>query len=144
MILQLTRPLQGLDLLGSQNRKQESKMVEAKRQGREKPTKIEQTKVKERSEDQSEDFRQNKQHSWLAQFAQGRPRGRKKHKRSQSALSFSLPRMCALFFSTHHLQCACVVSLSLSLSPARAGALFVSLGRHALTPGGWILLPFSK
>ena len=32
-------------------------MVVAKRQGREKPTKIEQTKVKARSEDQSEDFR---------------------------------------------------------------------------------------
>ena len=32
-------------------------MVEAKRQGREKPEKIEQRKVKGRSEDQSEDFR---------------------------------------------------------------------------------------
>ena len=32
-------------------------MVEAKRQGREKPTKIEQRKVKGRSEDQSADFR---------------------------------------------------------------------------------------
>ena len=32
-------------------------MVVAKRQGREKPMKIEQRKVKERSEDQSEDFR---------------------------------------------------------------------------------------
>ena len=34
-------------------------MVMAKRQGREKPVKIEQRKVKGRSEDQSEDFRQN-------------------------------------------------------------------------------------
>ena len=34
-------------------------MVVAKRQGREKPAKIEQRKVKGRSVDQSEDFRQN-------------------------------------------------------------------------------------
>ena len=46
-----------IHLLGSYNRKLESKMAVAKRQGREKPTKIEQRKVKERSEDQSEDFR---------------------------------------------------------------------------------------
>ena len=32
-------------------------MVVAKRQGKEKPMKIEQRKVKERSEDRSEDFR---------------------------------------------------------------------------------------
>ena len=44
-------------------------MVLAKRQGREKPSKIEQRKVKGRSEDRSEDFRENKQHFWLAQFA---------------------------------------------------------------------------
>ena len=44
-------------------------MVVAKRQGREKPRKIEQKKVKWSSEDRSEDFRWNKQHSWLAQFA---------------------------------------------------------------------------
>ena len=42
-------------------------MAAAKRQGREKPMKIEQRKVKGRSEDLSEGFRQNKQHSWLAQ-----------------------------------------------------------------------------
>ena len=77
-------------LLSSQNRKHESKMVVAKRQGREKPAKIEQRKVKGRSEDQSEDFRENKQHFWLAQFAQGRPRGRKKHiKRGAKGLSLS-------------------------------------------------------
>ena len=46
-----------MDLLGSQNREKESKMAVAKRQGREKPAKTEQTKVKERSEDRSEDFR---------------------------------------------------------------------------------------
>ena len=34
---------------------------------------------KGRSEDQSKDLRQNKQHSWLAQFTQGRPREREKH-----------------------------------------------------------------
>ena len=47
----------GTLVLGSQNRKKESKMAVAKRQGREKPAKIEQKKVKGRSEDQSEDFR---------------------------------------------------------------------------------------
>ena len=44
-------------------------MAVAKRQGREKPMKIKQRKVKGRSEDLSEGFRYNKQHSWLAQFA---------------------------------------------------------------------------
>ena len=34
-------------------------MAMAKRQGREKPVKIKQRKVKERSEDWSEDFREN-------------------------------------------------------------------------------------
>ena len=52
-------------------------MAVAKRQGRGKPTKIEQGKVKGRSEDRSEDCSQNKQHSWLAQLTEGRPRGRK-------------------------------------------------------------------
>ena len=46
-----------IELLGSENRKQESKMAVAKRQGREKATEIEQRKVKGRSEDRSEDFR---------------------------------------------------------------------------------------
>ena len=45
------------NVLGSSNRKQESKMVVAKRQGKEKPMKIEQRKVKGRSEDWSEDLR---------------------------------------------------------------------------------------
>ena len=43
-------------MLGRQNREKESKMAVAKRQGREKPTKIEQRKVKRRSKDQSEAF----------------------------------------------------------------------------------------
>ena len=41
----------------SEKRQKESKMEVAKRQEREKPVKIEQRKVKGRSEDQSEDFR---------------------------------------------------------------------------------------
>ena len=44
-------------MLGRKNREKESKMAVAKRQGREKPAKIEQRKVKGRSEDRSEDFR---------------------------------------------------------------------------------------
>ena len=56
-------------------------MAVAKRQGREKPSKIEQRKVKGRSEDLSEDLRWNKQQSWLAQFTQGRPGGRRKHRK---------------------------------------------------------------
>ena len=44
-------------MLGSQNREKESKMAVAKRQGREKPVKIQQRKVKGGSQDQSEDFR---------------------------------------------------------------------------------------
>ena len=44
-------------MLGSWNKKQESKIVVVKRQGREKPTKTEQRKVKGRSEDQSKDLR---------------------------------------------------------------------------------------
>ena len=43
-------------------------MAVAERQGREKPTKIEKRKVKERSEDRSENLRKNKHHSWLARF----------------------------------------------------------------------------
>ena len=41
----------------SEKRQKESKMEVAKRQEREKPVKIEQRKVKGRSEDQSEDLR---------------------------------------------------------------------------------------
>ena len=47
----------GFILLGSYNREKESKMAVDKRQGREKPAKIEQRKVKGRSEDLSEDLR---------------------------------------------------------------------------------------
>ena len=41
-------------------------MEVAKRQGREKPAKLEQRNDKGRSEDQSEDLRKKKQHPWLA------------------------------------------------------------------------------
>ena len=62
-------------------------MAVAKRQGR--------------SEDQSEDFRQNKQHSWLSPICIGQAQvGEKKHiKGGAKALSLglSLPRACALF-----------------------------------------------
>ena len=65
-----------------------------------------------RSEDQSEDFRQNKQnkqHSWLSPICIGQAQVEEKHiKGGAKALShgLSLPRACTLFF------------LSLSLSPA--------------------------
>ena len=74
-------------------------MAVAKRQGR--------------SEDQSEDFRQdkqNKQHSWLSPICIGQAQVEEKtyKRRSQSAFSgLSLPRACA-----------CALSLSLSLSPS--------------------------
>ena len=51
---------------------------------------------KGRSKDQSEDLRQNKQHSWLAQLTQGRPRGMEKNiykeePKGWGSLSLSLP-----------------------------------------------------
>ena len=101
-------------------------MAVAKRQGR--------------FEDQSEDFRQNKQnkqHSWLSPICIGQAQVGEKHiKGGAKVLSqgLSLPRACAR---------------ARSLSLPRAGALptsllFVSLGQHALMPRGWILLLFSK
>ena len=75
-------------------------MAVAKRQGR--------------SEDQSEDFRQdkqNKQHSWLSPICIGQAQVEEKtyKRRSQSAFSgLSLPRACA---------CALSLSLSLFLPP---------------------------
>ena len=50
-------------------------MAVAKRQGREKPVKIEQRRVKGRSEDWSEDLRKNKQHSWLSPICIGQAQG---------------------------------------------------------------------
>ena len=82
-------------MLGSQNRKKESKMGVAKRQGREKPAKTEQRSVKERSEDWSEDLRQDKQHSWLAQLHKAGPWGEGKtyKKRSQRVGALSSLRV---------------------------------------------------
>ena len=54
-------------------------MAVAKRQGREKSAKIEQRKVKERSEDRSEDCRKNKQHSWLSPICIGQAQGEEKN-----------------------------------------------------------------
>ena len=50
-----------------------------KKQGREKPVKIEQRKVKGRSEDWSEDLRKNKQHSWLSPICIGQAQGEGKY-----------------------------------------------------------------
>ena len=91
-------------------------MVVVKRQGREKPAKIEQRT----SEDRSEDLRYNKQHSWLAwlaQFTYGRPRGRRKHiKRGAKG-----PGVCLS---------VCLSLFSLSLSLSRARSLFRAQARY--------------
>ena len=72
-------------------------MAVAKRQGR--------------SEDQSEDFRQNKQHSWLSPICTWQAQVEEKtyKRRSQSAFSRTLSRVHELFLS---------LSLTFSLSPA--------------------------
>ena len=73
-------------------------MAVAKRQGR--------------SKDQSEDFRQNKQHSWLSPICIGQAQVEEKHiKGGAKALSLglSLPRACVRARS---------LSFSLSLSPS--------------------------
>ena len=77
-------------------------MAVAKRQGR--------------SEDQSEDFRQNKQHSWLSPICIGQAQVEEKtyKRRSQSAFSRTLSRVRALF------------SLSLSLSLSLSHTLLLS------------------
>ena len=65
-----------------------------------------------RSEDQSEDFRQNKQHSWLSPMCIGQAQVEEKNVRGGAkALShgLSLPRACMRALS---------LSLSLSLSPS--------------------------
>ena len=65
-------------------------MAVAKRQGR--------------SEDQSEDFRQNKQHSWLSPICIGQAQVEEKTytKRSQSAFSQTLSHVHVLFLSLSH------------------------------------------
>ena len=91
-------------------------MAVAKRQGR--------------SEDQSEDFRQNKQHSWLSPICIGQAQVEEKNiKGGAKALSLglSLPRACA---------CSLSLSFSLFLPPH---ALL-----HSLLFESWILLLSSK
>ena len=95
---------------------------------------------KGRSEDQSEDLRQNKQHSWLAQFSQGRPRGRGKKTNKHIHRGAKGPgTLClSLIFSSLFLCLSLTVSsLSLSLSRCLALSLALSssrlLGWHALT-----------
>ena len=119
-------------------------MVVVKRQGREKPTKIEQRT----SEDRSEDLRYNKQHSWLAwlaQFTYGRPRGRRKHiKRGAKGPGVCLSVCLSLFLS---LSFSLARSLSLSCASALSHSTtlrFASLHQHSLSPQGCIFLRFSK
>ena len=83
-------------------------MAVAKRQGR--------------SEDQSEDFRQNKQHSWLSPICIGQAQVEEKHvKGGAKALSHGLSRAraCSVSLSltlSLFLPCVCTRSLSHSLS----------------------------
>ena len=81
-------------------------MAVAKRQGR--------------SEDQSENFRQNKQnkqHSWLSAICIGQAQVEEKtyKRRSQSAFFWTLSPACTLARS---LALSCSLSFSLSLSPS--------------------------
>ena len=81
-------------------------MAVAKRQGR--------------SEDQSEDFRQNKQHSWLSPICIGQAQVEEKHiKGGAKALShgLSLPSACALSLALS-LSLSLSLSLTFSLSPS--------------------------
>ena len=86
-------------------------MAVAKRQGREKPMKREQRKAKGRSDDQSEDFRQNKQHSWLSPICIGQAQVEEKtyKRRSPGACSRTLSPTCTRTRALSH-------SLTLSLS----------------------------
>ena len=72
-------------------------------------------KRQERFEDQSEDFRQNKQHSWLSPICIGQAQVEEKtyKRRSQSAFSRTLSCMHALYLSL-----SLFLSLTLSLSPS--------------------------
>ena len=82
-------------------------MAVAKRQARE-------NRTKKRSQDQSEDFRQNKQHSWLSPICIGQAQVEEKHiKGGAKALSLS--------FSP-----TCMCSFSLSPSPTHSSTLFPS------------------
>ena len=75
-------------------------MAVAKRQGREKPVKIEERKVKGRSKDRIKDLRKNKQHSWLSPICIGQAQVEEKtyKRRSQSAFSRTLSPACVRSF----------------------------------------------
>ena len=98
-------------------------MTVAKRQGREKPVKIEQRKVKGRSKDWSEDLRKNKQHSWLSPICIRQAQGEEKtyKRRSHNALSLSVSRVHGLSLShSLFLPCAYAFFLSLCLAPTHS------------------------
>ena len=80
-------------------------MVVAKRQGR--------------SEDQSEDFRQNKQHSWLSPncIGQAQVEGKTYKRRSQSAVSRTLSPAC-MRVRARSLSLSLSHSFPLSLPPS--------------------------
>ena len=86
-------------------------MAVAKRQGR--------------SEDQSEDFRQNKQHSWLSPICIGQAQVEEKHiKGGAKALSHGLSLLHA---------CALSLALSLSLFLSLSHSLSLPLPMHSST-----------
>ena len=100
-------------------------MAVTKRQGREKPMKAEQRKVKGRSEDLSKDLPQAEQTALPAGPIYIRQAGRgwgTQKRRSQARSPPPPPRA--------HWSAPPLPSLS--------------LGQHVLTPGRWILLLFSK
>ena len=71
-----------------------------------------------RSEDQSEDFRQNKQHSWLSPICIGQAQVEEKtyKRRSQSTFSWTLSPVFVHSFLSLSLSLSLSFSLSLSLS----------------------------
>ena len=96
-------------LLGSQSREKESRMVVANRPGREKPTKIEQRKV--RGQEREPQVKQIALLAGPVYMGQAQRQKNIKRRAKASSISFSL----SLF-----------LSLSLSLSLPRTGALFSS------------------
>ena len=96
-------------------------MVVAKRQGR--------------SEDQSEDFRQNKQHSWLSPIYVGQAQVEEKTYKRRSHSAFSRPLSPGCMHS---------ISLSLTLSPPHSLWPPPHALLHSLLFKSWILLLSSK
>ena len=94
-------------------------MAVAKRQGRENPAKIEQRKVKRRSEDWSEDLRKNKQHSWLSPICIGQAQGEgKKHIKGGAKALFAFLSLLLLFFRCVLARSSTLFSSSRMDSPA--------------------------